>query len=193
MCGVEITTWYLEQDDTAQLRSAAPPATPVAVTRAELPSPELNRYLYTAVGGDWFWSDRLGWTWQQWQDYLDRPGMETWVASVQGTPAGYAELDGHEAGRVEIAYFGLLPRFTGQGIGGHLLTVALRHAWTLPERHPGLPPVHRVTVNTCSLDGPAALANYQARGMRVHHTETRSAGSQAKAPGPWPGADRPQP
>ena len=85
MCGVEITTWYLEQDDPALLRPAGLPATPVTITRAELPSPELNRYLYTAVGGDWFWSDRLPWTWQQWQDFLDRPGVETWVATVRGT------------------------------------------------------------------------------------------------------------
>ncbi|MBO3735959.1 GNAT family N-acetyltransferase [Actinoplanes sp. NEAU-H7] len=191
MCGVEITTWYLEQDDAALLRPAKAPATPVTVTRAEVPSPELNRYLYTAVGGDWFWSDRLPWTWQQWQDYLDRPGVETWVASVRGTPAGYAELDGHSPAEVEIAYFGLLPRFAGQGIGGHLLTVALERAWTLPERHPGLPPVRRVSVNTCSLDGPAALANYQARGMRIHRTETRPAATQPQAPGPWPGAERP--
>ncbi|GGM99480.1 N-acetyltransferase [Actinoplanes campanulatus] len=191
MCGVEITTWYLEQDDPALLRPAGQPATPVTITRAELPSPEFNRYLYTAIGGDWFWSDRLPWTWQQWQDYLDQPGVETWVASVRGTPAGYAELDGHSPGEVEIAYFGLLSRFAGQGIGGHLLTVALRHAWTLPERHPGLPPVRRITVNTCSLDGPAALANYQARGMRIHRTATRPAATQPQAPGPWPGAERP--
>lgn len=190
---VEITTWYLEQDDPAQIRPARPPATPVEIVRAELPSPELNRFLYTAVGGDWSWSDRLGWTWQQWHDWLDRPGVETWVASVLGTPAGYAELDGHRPGEVEIAYFGLLPRFAGQGIGGHLLTVVLRHAWSLAERHPGLPPVRRVTLNTCSLDGPAALANYQARGLRILRTQARPGDSQPPAPGPWPGADRQRP
>ncbi|MFC4068174.1 GNAT family N-acetyltransferase [Actinoplanes subglobosus] len=189
---MEITTWYLEQDDAARIRPARPPVVPVEIVRAELPSPELNRFLYTAVGGDWSWSDRLPWTWRQWRDWLDRPGVETWVAYVRGTPAGYAELDGSEPGRVEIAYFGLLPSFAGQGLGGHLLTVALRHAWSLPERH-GLAPVRRVTVNTCSLDGPAALANYQARGLSIERTATRPAGSQATAPGPWPGAGDRQP
>lgn len=190
MGGVEITIWYLRQDDPGDVRPAQPPAVPVTISRAELPSPELNRFLYTAVGGDWFWTDRLSWSWQQWQDWLDRPGVETWVAYVRGTPAGYVELDGHEPGVVEIAYFGLLSRFAGQRIGGHLLTVALRHAWSLPERHPGLAPVRQVTVNTCSLDGPAALANYQARGLHIVRTETRQAGD-APTPGPWPEARKP--
>lgn len=63
---MEITTWYLEQTSAADVRPAAPAA--VTITRAELVSPELNRFLYTAVGGDWHWADRLGWTWRQWHD-----------------------------------------------------------------------------------------------------------------------------
>ncbi|WP_146169206.1 GNAT family N-acetyltransferase [Actinoplanes italicus] len=185
---MEITKWYLEQDDATLIRPARPPAEPVEIIRAELPSPELNRFLYTAVGGDWSWTDRLPWTWQQWQDWLDRPGIETWVAYVRGTPAGYAELDGTVPGVVDIAYFGLLPRFAGQGIGGHLLTVTLRNAWSLAERHAGFAPVERVTVNTCSLDGPAALTNYQARGLTVRRTEILTPSAEPTAPGPWPGA-----
>ncbi|MEK8108236.1 hypothetical protein NKG94_31175 [Micromonospora sp. M12] len=59
----------------------------MTLSRVELPSPELNRYLYAAVGGDWFWLDRLTWNWQQWYDWLDRPGVETWLATVRGTPS----------------------------------------------------------------------------------------------------------
>ncbi|MFC3988057.1 GNAT family N-acetyltransferase [Actinoplanes siamensis] len=179
---MEITTWYLEQTDPAQLVPGAAPAVPLEVNRAHLPSPELSRFLYTAVGGDWFWTDRLGWTWQQWQDHLDRPGIQTWVAYVRGTPAGYAELDGTRPGEVEIGYFGLLPQFTGRRIGGHLLTVALRRAWSLADG------ITRVWVHTCSLDGPAALANYQARGMRIYRTGTNTVTLPARTPGPWPGA-----
>ncbi|HWS38688.1 MAG TPA: GNAT family N-acetyltransferase, partial [Actinoplanes sp.] len=181
---------------------AKTPRTPVEIIRAELPSPELSRFLYTAVGGDWSWTDRLPWTWQQWQNRLDRPGVETWVAYVRGTPAGYAELDGSRPedgtvadirpeGVVEIAYFGLLPAFTGRGIGGHLLTTALHNAWSLAERHPGLQPTRSVILNTCSLDGPAALANYQARGLQIDRVEIRPSDGAA-APGPWPGSDKPQ-
>jgi GNAT superfamily N-acetyltransferase len=176
---VEITTWYLEQTAAADLRPGR--RAPVVVTRAEEVSPELNRFLYTAVGGDWHWRDRLGWPWQRWYDWLSRPGVETWVAYLRGTPAGYVELDGATVpGEVEVAYFGVLPAFLGRGIGGHLLTAALERAWATGPR--------RVWVHTCSLDGPAALANYQARGMRVYRTETEDEDVPERAPGPWPGA-----
>jgi GNAT superfamily N-acetyltransferase len=92
------------------------------------------------------------------------------VASERGTPAGFVELEGREEGRVEIAYFGLLPDFRGRGIGGHLLSYGTARAWDLAVRWPGRPPTRRVTVNTCSRDGPYALRNYQRRGFRVTHT-----------------------
>jgi GNAT superfamily N-acetyltransferase len=176
---VRITTWHLEQTTQEALIPAK--KADVTVTRAEIPSPELNRYLYTAVGGDWHWTDRLQWTWQQWHDWLARDGVETWVAYYKGTPAGYVELDGATTpGEVEIAYFGLLAAFVGKGIGGHLLTAALRRAWqTSPTR---------VRVHTCSLDGPAALSNYKARGMTVYKTETTEEHVPETPQGPWPGA-----
>ncbi|AEV83987.1 acetyltransferase [Actinoplanes sp. SE50] len=180
---MEITTWYLEQTAPGPATAAAP-AVPVRVERAEIPSPELSRFLYTAVGGDWNWTDRLAWTWQQWHDHLARPGVQTWVASVRGTPCGYFELDGTRPGSVEIVYFGLLPSFTGQRIGGFLLDAALARAWALN------PSVARVWVHTCSLDGPAALPNYQARGMSLYRTETTTVPVPAEPPGPWPGAHR---
>lgn len=187
---MEITTWHLEQTSPDDLSAAKPPAVPVTVTRAELVSPELNRYLYTAVGGDWFWIDRLGWSWDQWVEWLDRPGVETWVAYAQGTPCGYFELDGTVEGEVELAYFGLMSSFVGKGLGGHLLTVALREAWTLAARWPGKTPARRVTVHTCTTDGPAALKNYQARGFRLFRTEVEQAELPAETPGPWPEAGK---
>jgi GNAT superfamily N-acetyltransferase len=186
---MEVTTWYLEQTSADELRAAKPAAVPVAMARAEVVSPELNRYLYAAVGGDYYWLDRLGWTWQQWHDCLARPGVETWVASVRGTPCGYAELDGSRGGSVELVYFGLLPEFVGHGIGGELLTTALRAAWTLDERW-NLPATRRVWVHTCSLDGAAAMRNYEARGMRHYRTERQTVELPAAPPGPWPGANR---
>ncbi|MFF0376127.1 GNAT family N-acetyltransferase [Actinoplanes missouriensis] len=185
---MELTTWYLEQTDAAQIQPGREPRVPVEVGRAEVASPELSRFLYTAVGGDWFWTDRLSWTWAQWQDWLTRPGVETWVASVRGTPAGYVELDGRHPGAVEIAYFGLLPQFAGLGLGGHLLTEGLRRAWRLADRWPHQTPISRVWVHTCSLDGPAALANYRARGLTAYRTEVTPSSRPAETPGPWPGA-----
>ncbi|GAA2751985.1 GNAT family N-acetyltransferase [Kitasatospora cinereorecta] len=185
---IAVTTWHLEQNAAADVVPvAAPDGLDLRVVRAELIGPEFARFLYTAVGGPWTWTDRLPWTYAQWQDWLAKEGLETWVAWVSGTPAGYVQLEPHRDGEVEIAYFGLLPHFIGKGLGGHLLAYGLQRAWDLPDRHPALPPTRKVTVHTCSLDGPAALRTYQSRGLRIARTET-SHQPATPPPGPWPGA-----
>jgi ribosomal protein S18 acetylase RimI-like enzyme len=158
-----ITTTYLEIRDPADLRPARDPRVPFALDRAEPPDPELNRSMYTAIGSDWSWRDRLSWDDARWLKYLGRPELETWVASVDGTPAGYFELE-LQGDSVEIAYFGLLPAFIGQGLGGALLTQAIRRGFEMGAA--------RVWLHTCTLDHPQALANYLARGMRVFRTTT---------------------
>jgi GNAT superfamily N-acetyltransferase len=184
MAPTEVTTWHLEQRSPDELRpSRRAPAEPVTLVRAEVPLPELNRFLYTAVGGDWWWWVRLSWTYADWTEWVERPDVETWVASVRGTPAGYFELQRQDGGDVEIAYFGLIPRFIGMGIGGWLLTEALRRAWAIDG-------TTRVWLHTCTLDGPHARANYEARGLRLFRTETAVEHLPDDAPGPWPGARR---
>jgi GNAT superfamily N-acetyltransferase len=186
-----VTTTYLEQTDPTELLPARTPPEPGRIVRVDEVSPEFCRFLYTAVGGDWYWLDRLPWSLDTWTERLSRPGVETWVLWSHGTPAGYVELDaqpGPTATQVEIAYFGLLPAFIGRGLGGHLLTVGIRHAWRIRERWPALPPVDRVWVHTCSLDGEHALANYQARGLRVYRKEESEQELPPAPPGPWPGA-----
>lgn len=171
-----VTTWYLEQTAPADLTPAAEPGprAGIRIVRAEVASPEFSRFLYTAVGADVSWVDRLVWSPEQWRGYLERPGVETWVAYERGTPAGYIELDAQDGGVVEIAYFGLLPAFRGRGIGGHLLSYGTARAWDLAERWPQRPPTKRVWVHTCSLDGPHARANYERRGFRLFDTKTGS-------------------
>lgn len=158
-----VTTTYLEMTDRSRLRPARPPKVEYRLVRVELPSPELNRFLYAAVGADWCWYSRLSWDDAQWLAYLDRPELETWVAEVAGAPAGYFELERQSGGNVQIAYFGLLPDFIGKGIGGALLSEAIARAWTMGAA--------RVWVHTCTLDHPQACNNYLARGFKVFRTE----------------------
>jgi GNAT superfamily N-acetyltransferase len=178
----KVTVTFLEMTDPGELRPSRADPPDLEIRRALVPCPELNRFFYTAVGGDWFWIDRLGWTYAQWQRYLERPGVETWIAASAGTPAGYCELEARPDSGVEIAYFGLLPQFIGRGIGGVLLTRAVRRAWELR------PP--RVWLHTCTLDHPNALAGYRARGFRPFKEEARFEDLPDQSPGPWPGADR---
>ncbi|MEU6244468.1 GNAT family N-acetyltransferase [Streptomyces sp. NPDC047024] len=188
MSNVPVTTWSLEQNSPADLLpAAAPEGDAVRIVRAEVPSPEFSRFLYASVGGDIRWTDRLGWSHARWREYLERPGVETWVAYEHGTPAGYVELDAMGDGVVEIAYFGLLPAFRGRGIGGHLLSYGTARAWDLAVRWPELPPTKRVWLHTCSWDGEFARANYERRGFTLFKTEVEPRPATT-TPGPWPGA-----
>ena len=178
---VEVTTWSLETTDPTELRPSPAPPQAIELRQAKLPTPELARFLYTAAGGNWYWFDRLSWTYEQWLDRLGRPRVEVWVMYSAGTPAGFFELDGSIDGEVEIAYFGLMPQFLGQKLGGWLLGEAIRRGWAMGTR--------RVWVHTCSLDAqPQALANYRARGMRVFKEETEPMEVPEVTPGPWQGA-----
>ncbi|HEX4959831.1 MAG TPA: GNAT family N-acetyltransferase [Thermoanaerobaculia bacterium] len=161
----EVQISYLEMLSAGDLRPSPLPAG-FEVRQARIPAPELNRFFYAAVGRDWHWTDRLEWTEADWLAYLDRPELETWIGYAEGTPAGYFELERQDAGDVELKYFGLLPRFLGRGLGGALLTTAAERAWSLGAS--------RLWLHTNTLDSPAALQNYLARGFRVFRVERKS-------------------
>jgi GNAT superfamily N-acetyltransferase len=152
---------HLELADPSGLKPAAPPRTGrhVDITRVDPPDGATSAWFYAHVGGPYSWTDHAGRTPAEWQAWAD--DVETWVLTVDGEHAGYYELNDHGAS-IEIAYFGLLRNHHGKGLGGHLLTHAIRTAQT---RHA------RVTVHTCTLDGRHALANYEARGFRPVRTE----------------------
>jgi GNAT superfamily N-acetyltransferase len=176
-----VTTTHLEMTGRDQFRPApAPPD--LQLVQARIPCPELNRFLYTAVGARWWWYVRLSWDYARWMAYLDRPELETWVAYVSGTPAGYFELERQGEGNVELAYFGLLPEFVGKGLGAALLSCATARAWDMDAS--------RVWVHTCDLDHPRALSNYQAGGFRVFRVEQQVEELPDQPGEPWPGARR---
>ncbi|GEM87652.1 GNAT family N-acetyltransferase [Meiothermus granaticius] len=176
---LEVSTYYLESLSPNELRPKRIHLEGLHIVKAEIPSAELQHFLYRSVGGDWYWYEKADWSYAQWLEYAQNPNLHTWVAYLRGTPAGYFQLEA-QGEAVEIVYFGLLPQFSGRGLGGHLLTEALEQAWALGPK--------RVWVHTCSLDSPAALANYQARGMRLYKTETVLEELPDHPPGPWPGA-----
>ncbi len=157
-----IRTTHLEMTDPSRIRGRPLPDPRLRVLEATIAEGRLNRFLYTLVGADWSWRDKLGWSDDQWRTYAEDERLRTFVAYFDGTPAGYYELlrDGEE---IQIAYFGLVPRFIGRGFGGALLTHALQTAWSMGPK--------RVWVHTCTRDHTAALANYLARGMTVFRVE----------------------
>ncbi len=175
---------YLEMRARAELRLVRDAPPDVLLLRAGVPSPELGRFLYASVGGEWYWRERLAWTYDRWMTWLSRPEVETWVVYHRGTPAGYFELEAQPEGNVQITYFGLLPGFIGKRLGGYLLSHAIDRAWRFG------PAVQRVWVHTCTLDHPGALPNYLARGFKVFREEEHTVDLPDSPPGPWPGSLR---
>jgi GNAT superfamily N-acetyltransferase len=161
---VEVKRTYLEMTAPSDLRPARRAEGDVRVERVEGSPASFYRYLYAEVGRAYRWVDRLSWTDGDIRAHLASPGVSVWLLTVRGAPAGYFELKADAEAGVEIAYFGLLPEFIGRGYGKHLLTEAVERAWSLGAR--------RVWLHTCSLDDPAALPNYLARGFRPFHEET---------------------
>lgn len=177
----DVTTWYLEMRAVSQLRPAAPPSAPHRVEHVVRPSAAFARYLYTAVGGHHQWIDRLPWSRARWDSHLARAQVHLYTLQLAGAPAGYVELEQQPRGDVQIIYFGLLPEHQGRGFGGLLLTRAVQLAWQLEG-------AERVWVHTCTLDSPAALANYQARGFTIFREKTETV-ELAPPLEPWPGWD----
>lgn len=158
-------TTYLEMCSPGQLRPKRCADGRFQVREKKERDWQFNRDLYLAVGQMWSWNDKRVWSDEQWKEYGLAPELRTLAAYYDDSLAGYYELRRDEQGGVEIAYFGLLPEFIGRGLGGALLTSAIEEAWRM------LPSVSRVWVHTCNLDHPAALANYQARGMVIYKQE----------------------
>jgi len=154
-------------EPSALLPAAAPSAEvvpDVSLERVEQCPPSLWRRLYTEVGREYHWIDRLEWTDAEIARYLADPALELWVLRERGEPAGYFELRRETTGAIEIAYFGLMPSAVGRGLGKYLLTQAVQRAWALGAT--------RVWLHTSSLDHSSALPNYLARGFSVWRQET---------------------
>ena len=163
-----VTISYLEMTSPSELRPKRPPETSasgVEIRAVDPPDFTVNRRFYCDVGGPWKWTDRLVWGDERWRRQIERPEIATWMALLNGVAVGYAELEKQPGDNVEISYFGLLPEFLGKNLGGWFLSETIRRAWEMDAA--------RVWVHTCTLDHPAALANYLARGFQLYQTETK--------------------
>jgi len=158
-----VTTTYLELVEPEPIRMPSRPAPPGFGTRI-VEDPAVNAGMYRRVGADYAWLDRLRWSDRQWRRWAER--IETHIVEVDGGEAGYFELELDSPGSAKVSIFGLLGEYHGRAIGGHALVAAL-------DRGRALRP--RVWLTTCTLDGPHALANYRARGMRPFRVETAGA------------------
>ena len=139
---IETLVTYLEMRAPPARPPRPAPRSDLEIRRARRPTVSFYRYLYAAVGEPWTWTVRRCFSDAELQAILCDPRVEVNVLWVGGVPAGYAELDRRAPPDIELAYFGLMPEFIGQGLGGYLLDWAIHHAWRIAAA-PALAPYLR--------------------------------------------------
>jgi GNAT superfamily N-acetyltransferase len=166
-----LTTFYLQMweppygGEGAETRPWPIPPMQIHLLHAQPPPISFYRYLYNTVGDAYEWYDRRRLSDAQLAHIIHDPLVEVHVLYVRGVPAGYAELDRRQTAtqEIELAYFGLMPEFVGQGYGLTFLQWAVQKAWSYQPQ--------RVWVHTCSLDHPNALGVYQKAGFVLYKEE----------------------
>ena len=155
---------YLELTSLDDFKEVKKPIENYYIELADSTDFQLNKFFYKNIGKNCQWVDRLVWTDLDWINYVSDKKLLTYILKNKNEIAGYFELlFDNETKEAEIAYFGILEEFFGKKLGGHLLSVAIRKAFTLG--------CVRIWVHTCSLDHENALKNYLARGMKIFKSE----------------------
>lgn len=157
MRALETRVTFLQMFARPHNRLPAPADRRLMLMRAERPTVLFYRFLYEAVGKPWVWVNRRRQCDNELAAAIHQDGIEIYVLYVDGTPAGYAELDARNPSNIELAYFGLMPEFTGGGLGAFFLGEAIAIAWDKGPK--------RLHVQTCTLDHPRALPLYQRMGF----------------------------
>lgn len=136
----------------------------LALVHAKRPPLHFYRYLYHTVGSPYLWWQRRELDDEALAAIVHDERVEILVLQVDGVPAGFAELDRRRTGEVELAYFGLMPEYVGQGLGLPFLGRVLEHVWMSDD-------VERVTVHATSTDHPRAILVYQRLGFAPYDEE----------------------
>ena len=162
---VDVTVFYLEMLAPSH-RSVPAPQDGLTVLHVRSPSVPYYRSLYDAVGKDFNWLGRRKMSDETLAAIIGNPLDELQVLHVDGRPAGFAELDRRQVSEIELAQFGLLPDYIGQGLGKWFLQWTVDKAWSYQPS--------RFWLHTCTLDHPAALPNYLKAGLAMFKQEPLS-------------------
>lgn len=115
------------------------------------------RYLYDRVGRNWHWTAALTLSDAELAERLASDYTDIRVLNMNGSPAGFFELRLLAEQECRLVHFGLMEHAIGLGLGRWFLGEAIRAAWAYG---PSI-----VSVETCTLDHPAALGLYQKMGF----------------------------
>lgn len=157
---VALTETSLEMYEPPEAPPLAPPDEGVEVRMVPQATVPFYRFLYNTVGEPWLWEERRRISDAELDAILLDPKVDLLVLYVDNQPAGFAELDARSGDSTELAFFGLLPQFTGRKLGPLLLDHAVRRAFESGAR--------RLWVHTCTIDHPAALGAYKKAGFKPY-------------------------
>ncbi len=164
MRSVDVTVYYLEMLRPNQ-RIVEPPREGLGVVHAMRPTVGFYRFLFGTVGKAYNWRSRVNRGDAELAALIQHPLNEVHVLYVEGTPAGFAELDRRQPGEIELIQFGLVPEFIGQGLGKWFLQWTIDRAWSYAPR--------RFWLHTCTLDHPTALPNYLKTGFTQYDQQVK--------------------
>lgn len=157
----KIDRYYLEINSTKDLKIKSRPSGNFFLEEEVKNKFDLNKFFYKQIGKRHEWVDRLTWQDKHWIDYVSNKNLKTFILRSDEELVGYFELI-FSSNDCEIAYLGILDEYIGRGLGGFLLSEALKI---------GLKKADRIWVHTCTLDHPNAIKNYKSRGMKIFKTE----------------------
>jgi ribosomal protein S18 acetylase RimI-like enzyme len=166
---LDVTISYLEMARPDWTPRGTAPDFGVDITHEVSPSVALYRNLHDTVGRPWLWYERRLGSDSALATMLAQPRHELHIARAarDSSPEliGFFELDGGEADRVELAFFGLTLAYVGRRVGPWLLDRAIERAFASGA--------DSLAVNTNTLDHPGALGTYRKAGFRLMRTEAR--------------------
>ena len=153
---VDVVVHYLEMRAPSHQFVPAP-RDGLTILHVRKPSVPYYRFLYNAVGKDYHWLSRRKLSDTELASIIQDPRNELHVLYLDGSPAGFAELDRRRPEEVELVQFGLMAEFIGQGLGKWFLQWTIDRVWSYRPK--------RFWLHTCTLDHPAALPLYKKAGF----------------------------
>lgn len=154
---IEVIVTFLEMTKPPARYAPLPVGRQIALLKVKNIPLHFYRYLLDRVGRKWHWVNALRLSDEELAAALHAPGRDIRVLYLDGAPAGFFDLKPELPDQTELAYFGMMEQAMGQGIGRWFLGAAIEAAWASNPR--------AVTVQTCTLDHPAALPLYQKLGF----------------------------
>jgi GNAT superfamily N-acetyltransferase len=149
MTGEGITTYFeMRQRPTLQV---TPPHRSGMLLRLGEPTVSFYRYLCAETGRPIAEEDEVI------AERLTDPLVEIFVLSMEGTPAGWFELDRSSPDEVALSGYGIVTHFAERGLERYLLAAAVEAAW---DQEPS-----RVWVRAEAGGDPRRLLDYQWAGF----------------------------